>query len=123
MHVSHYSFARAHEGPGGLLNPMQEQAVNMNTPRVDAGGMLTDDDFDKMIAAKFEPHRRRCDVIDFEPTIAVDYSRHTSECHEPHYDDDPHSTARGIGTGVMWGAAILFIVAIGLLPWLLSYIN
>lgn len=34
--------------------------------------MLNDAEFDKLIAGKFPPMRRRSEPMDFEPTIAVD---------------------------------------------------
>ena len=61
--------------------------MNLNTPRVDSGEMLSDAEFDKLIANKFPPVRRRSDHMDFQPTIAVDYSKQTSECAEPKDSD------------------------------------
>ncbi len=96
--------------------------MNLNAPRVDAGELLSDAEFDKLIAGKFPPRRRRSEVVDFAPTIAVDYARHTSECQEQDDGGDVHRSSRGIGAGIVLGA-IIFIIGLGLLPWLLSYIN
>ncbi len=116
--MNRHSYARAHEGPGGLLNPMEEPAMNVNTPRVDAGELLSDVEFDKLIAGKFPPRRRRSEVVDFEPTIAVDYSKHTSECAEP--KDSDFGALEGLARGRRYIAlSWLLIAVIGAVVWVL----
>ena len=70
-----HSYARAHEGPGGLLNPTGETVTNLNSPRVDAGSLLSSAEFDRLMDGKFGPRRHE----DFVPTIAVEYAAHCAE--------------------------------------------
>ena len=80
-----------------------------------AGDILDGDNFDKLIAGKFPPVRRRSETMDFQPTIAVDYTAHTSECQE---QDSQFGAIEGLVKGRRYIAGALFIVAIvGLALW------
>jgi hypothetical protein len=115
--LSQHTQARAHSGPGGIINPM-EQTMNLNVPRVDGGDLLSDVEFDRLIAAKFPPVRRRCDVIDFPPTVQVDYSAHTSECHED--EDSEFGALEGAVRGRRYIALSWLIIAvIGAAVWVM----
>lgn len=45
-----------------------------------AGDILDGDNFDRLIAGKFPPVRRRSDVTDFVPTIEVDRPACSGDC-------------------------------------------
>ena len=89
-----------------------------------AGDILDGDNFDRLIAGKFPPMRRRSDVRDFEPTIAVDYHASCSgecdqgrrKCRTPDAcrlpEDSEFGALEGLARGSGWIALSWLAVAL-----------